>query len=196
MASKAIALLKKHPAYRVAKFESGLYRDLGRWIRGRCLVPEGASPLPHPPGRLQMLGFFTAILAIEMVVVHLLLPAGWVRLVALLLSLWAVVWVWSFIAGERIRPSYEGPDTLVLRRGRTVFADVPVASVARRRAERTFASDIEIEGDTLTVGGSGGTDTVLELREPVLAAGDRYPWQKAKISPVTRVRFYAGQRDL
>lgn len=196
MASRAITLLKKHPAYRVAKFELGLYRDLGRWIRGRCLVPDSASPLPHPPGRLQMLGFVTAVLAIEMVVVHLLLPAGLVRLVALLLSLWAVVWVWSLIAGERIRPSYEGPDALVLRRGRTVFAEVPALLVAQRRTERTFASDIEIEGNTLTVGGSGGTDTLLELSEPIEAAGDRYPWQKAKTAPVTRVRFYAGQRGL
>ena len=77
-----------------------------------------------------------------------------------------------------------------------MFAEVPALLVAQRRTEKTFASDIEVEGNTLTVGGSGGTDTLLELSEPIEAAGDRYPWQKAKTAPVTRVRFYAGQRGL
>ncbi|WP_185966072.1 hypothetical protein [Corynebacterium guaraldiae] len=60
-----------------------------------------------------MLGFVTAVLVVEMVVVHLILPAGVVRVVALLLSLWAIIFVWGLIAAERIRPGYISDDVIV-----------------------------------------------------------------------------------
>lgn len=190
--TKVWRLLKKHPGFRFAAYEWGLYRDLWRWMRGRTLLPAGAAALPHPPGRLQMLGFLTAVLIVEMVVVHLLLPAGVLRIVALLLSLWAIVFVWGLIAAERIRPSYLTEDVIVLRRGNTVFVEVPTALVCTQSADRTFASGVEIHDGELTVGGPAGTDTLLQLSEPVQAAPDRYPWQRAQLQDVTTVRFYSA----
>ena len=105
-AHKLRTLAAKHPAVRAGRYELGLYCDLIRWARGRTDVSEGARALPHPPGRLQMLGFLTAVLLIELVAVHLLLPSGTVRLIALLLSLWGIVFVWGLVASERVRPSY------------------------------------------------------------------------------------------
>ncbi|OHO66076.1 MULTISPECIES: hypothetical protein [Corynebacterium] len=182
--------VEKHPGFRLAKYEVGLYQDLWRWMRGQTLIPTGAVALPHPPGRLQMLGFITAVLVVEMVVVHLLLPAGVLRIAALLLSLWAVVFVWGLIAAERIRPSYVTNELTVLRRGNTVFVEVPMALVRSKRADRTFESAIVIREGELTVGGPAGTDTLLLLSEPVQASPDRYPWQRALPTEVTKVRFY------
>ena len=90
-----LRLFRKHPGFRLAKYELGLYRDLLRWIRRETLIPEEATALPHQPGRLQLLGMVTAVLAVEAVVVHLVLPAGALRIAALLVSLWAVVYVWG-----------------------------------------------------------------------------------------------------
>lgn len=182
--------VEKHPGFRLAKYEVGLYQDLWRWMRGQTLIPTGAVALPHPPGRLQMLGFITAVLVVEMVVVHLLLPAGVLRIAALLLSLWAVVFVWGLIAAERIRPSYVTNELTVLRRGNTVFVEVPMALVRSKRADRTFESAIVIREGEITVGGPAGTDTLLLLSEPVQASPDRYPWQRALTTEVTKVRFY------
>lgn len=187
--------LGKHPGFRLAKYEFSLYRDLWLWIRGETLLPAGAQALPHPPGRLQMLGFVTAVLVVEMVVVHLILPAGVVRVVALLLSLWAIIFVWGLIAAERIRPSYISDDATVLRRGKTVFAEIPTAVVQHKSVDRSFASAIEIRDGELTVGGPAGTDTLLQLSSPVMATPDRYPWQRPQPMEVDRVRFFSAARE-
>lgn len=187
--------LRKHPAFRFAKYELSLYRDLWHWIRGETLLPVGAQALPHPPGRLQMLGFLTAVLVVEMVVIHLILPAGVVRVVALLLSLWAIIFVWGLIAAERIRPGYISDDVIVLRRGRTVFAEIPTAIVQTKSIDRSFASEIEIRDGQLTVGGPAGTDTLLRLSAPVMATPDRYPWQRPQPMEVDKVRFFSAARQ-
>lgn len=187
--------LGKHPGFRLAKYEFSLYRDLWRWMRGETLLPAGAQELPHPPGRLQMLGFVTAVLVVEMVVIHLILPAGVVRVVALLLSLWAIIFVWALIAAERIRPGYISDDVIVLRRGRTVFAEIPTAIVQTKSVDRSFASEIKIRDGQLTVGGPAGTDTLLQLSSPVMATPDRYPWQRPQPMEVDKVRFFSAARQ-
>lgn len=191
-ARKLRTLAAKHPAVRAGRYELGLYRDLLRWARGRTDVPEGARALPHPPGRLQMLGFLTAVLLIELVAVHLLLPSGTVRLIALLLSLWGIVFVWGLVASERVRPSFIDDQRLVLRRGRKIFAEVPLALVNQWDVNRSYETDVIVDDEQLTVGGSAGTDTRIKLLEPVRATEDTYPWQKKRTAPVTRIRFYAG----
>ncbi|WP_246819463.1 hypothetical protein [Corynebacterium sp. HMSC072A02] len=130
-----------------------------------------------------------------MVVVHLILPAGVVRVVALLVSLWAIIFVWGLIAAERIRPSYISDDATVLRRGRTVFAEIPTAVVQHKSVDRSFASAIEIRDGELTVGGPTGTDTLLQLSSPVMATPDRYPWQRPQPMEVDRVRFFSAARE-
>ncbi|SQH99996.1 hypothetical protein [Corynebacterium minutissimum] len=137
-----------------------------------------------------MLGFVTAVLVIEMVAVHFVLPAGALRILALLLSVWAIIFVWGLIAAERIRPSYVTEERTVLRRGKTIFVQVPMALVRSKRADRTFESAVVISKGELTVGGPAGTDTLLDLSEPVQASPDRYPWQRAHPKEVTKVRFY------
>lgn len=112
---------------------------------------------------------------------------------ALLLSIWAVVFIWGFTASERMRHSNLTDTETVLRRGRKVFAVVPASTVHVRGQERTFISDVGVEDGVLTIGGPAGTDAALELVEPVEASPDRYPCQKVYTHPVMRVRFYAGE---
>ncbi|MCP1388051.1 hypothetical protein M5J20_07580 [Corynebacterium sp. TA-R-1] len=193
---RAWELVQRHPGVRAARYELSLYRDLARWMRGRVEVPAGAAALPHQPGRLQMLGFLTAIMLVEIVAVHLLLPPGTVRIVAFVVSVWGVVFVWALVASERVRPSYVTDEEIVLRRGRKVFAAVPRETVAAVRRDRSFASDVALGDGELALGGPAGTDLFLELREPVDAAHDTYPWQKVRTEPVTRLRFYAGGVEL
>lgn len=139
-----------------------------------------------------MLGFLTAVLLIELVAVHFLLPAGVLRMVALVLSVWGLVFVWAMIAGERVRPGYVDDRELVLRRGKKVFAVVPLADVSNVRRDRTFEAEVAVSGGELVVGGPVGTDVVVELLSPVAAARDGYPWQKPVWEDVDRVRFYSG----
>lgn len=187
-----LRLLRKHPGFRLAKYELGLYRDLIHWIRRETLIPEGAVAIPHQPGRLQMLGIVTGVLAIEAGVVHLVLPEGIIRVVALLLSLWALVFVWGLIAAERIRPSYFDDKTVVLRRGRTLFTEIPTTSVHSVTDSPSYTSAVEVADGVLTFGGPAGTDTLICLHEDVLAYPDRYPWQRPVPVRIKRIRYYRG----
>ncbi|GAB3074924.1 hypothetical protein [Corynebacterium aquatimens] len=189
---KVWALARRHPGVRAAQYEWNLYRDLVRWVRGTTLVPDGAHAFPHQPGRLQLVAMFTVVLLVELVVVHLMLPDGALRIVALLLSVWGIVFIWALIASERIRPSYSDDKTLVLRRGRKVFAEIPRDIIASQTQSRNHTSETVVGDNELTLGGPAGTDTLLTLLEPIDAAEDTYPWQKKRTQPVRRVRFYAG----
>lgn len=100
---------------------------------------------------------------------------------------------------------YSAADLAAVHRARALIdAGVAVADIHRPDAvERSisllddrFASDVALGDGELALGGPAGTDVLLDLREPVDAAHDTYPWQKARTEPVTRVRFYAGQTAL
>lgn len=190
--TKVWRLLRKHPAVRAAQYECGLYRDLWRWSRGCTLVPESAEALPHQPGRLQLVAMFSVVILIELVVVHLLLPEGMLRIAALLLSVWGLVFIWALIGSERIRPSYIDSERVVLRRGRKVFVDIPRELIAKQSRSRSHAAETGIADGELTLGGPAGTDTLLTLHTSIDAAEDTFPWQKKRTQPVSRVRFYSG----
>lgn len=190
--NKTWSLLRKHPAVRAARYEAGLYRDLVWWLCGKTVVPGGAQVLPHQPGRLQLVGMFTVVLLVELVVVHLLLPDGALQILALVLSVWGVLFVWALVASERVRPSYIDADRLVLRRGHKVFAEIPRQIIHTHRHATGYATDTAVADGELVIGGPAGTDTLLILRSPVLATEDTYPWQKKRTQPVSRVRFYSG----
>ena len=177
---------------RAAQYEWSLYRDLWRWARGQTLVPGSAEALPHQPGRLQLVAMFTVVILIEIVVVHLLLPEGALRILALLLSVWGIVFIWALIASERIRPSYSDSERVVLRRGRKIFVDIPRELIAKQSHSRSHAAETVVSDGKLTLGGPAGTDTLLTLRTPIDAAEDTYPWQKKRTQLVSRVRFYSG----
>lgn len=189
--TELLHLLGRHPAIRAARYEWGLYHDFWHWIRHRTLLPEGAQALPHQPGRLQLVAMFTVVILTEIVVVHLLLPEGAPRIVALLLSMWGIVFIWALIASERIRPSYMDGERVVLRRGRKIFADIPRELIARQSHSRSHAAETVVGDGELILGGPAGTDILLTLHTPIEAAEDTYPWQKKRTRRVTRVRFYS-----
>ncbi|MHA2790040.1 hypothetical protein ACXZ66_12995 [Corynebacterium sp. S7] len=140
-----------------------------------------------------MVAAFTVVIAIEAVIVDFLISVPWLRIVAVILAVYSVILIWGILAGERIRPHYLGADHLVLRRGRKTFATIPLAAIASTRPERTFNSEMhELRDDSLTLGGSHGTDTTLALSTPVSVAHDTWPWQEKRTSEVSTISLYSG----
>ncbi|WIM67556.1 hypothetical protein QP027_10750 [Corynebacterium breve] len=131
----------------------------------------------------------TAAVVLEAIAVDFLISQRLIRIIALVIAVYSVVMIWALIAAERIRPSYVG-DQLVLRRGRKIFAKVPSELIKAVTKERTFAEQVNIDNNTLTLGGTHGTDTTITLNRPVEALRDTYPWQRRRTTPVTRIRLY------
>ena len=61
-----------------------------------------------------MVGMLSAVMSVEMVCVHLLLPVGTIRLLALVISLWGLAFMWAALASERAYPSYVTDDEPVV----------------------------------------------------------------------------------
>ncbi|WP_257202760.1 hypothetical protein [Corynebacterium cystitidis] len=76
-------------------------KDLARWIRGMPLIPPHAVALPHQPGRIQLIAAFTAVMVVEIIVVDLLLPWTWLRILVAVISAYSIIMLWCFIADEK-----------------------------------------------------------------------------------------------
>ena len=88
-----------------------------------------------------VIGAFIFGSALELVVVHLLLPWETIRLIADILSLWGLLWMFGYLAKVIVHPHLVGPDELRVRYGPSVDHRIPWGDVAevkatRRRGER------------------------------------------------------------
>src|SRR3954454_8131650 len=71
-------------------FESGIWRSLWRWMFRRTgRLPADATAIPYAAGAAPLIWVFIAITAIEIPILHLLLPTLTLRLIALGLGAWA-----------------------------------------------------------------------------------------------------------
>lgn len=169
---------------RALLYELSLYRSLLRWGLRRPAttdpdeIPVGYAQLSTPVLILWIFGS-----AVEVVVVHVLLPWESLRTVALVLGVWGLVWMIGLLASLRVYPHLMAPSYLRVRQGPRVDLLVPwdaVEAVVSRRRE--LPSSIravqvqEVDGQTdLHVAVGGETNVSLVLRRPLTlrtAGGD------------------------
>jgi hypothetical protein len=95
-----------------------------------------------------IIGAFIFVSLIELPVVHLLLPWQAVRLIALVLSVWGLLWMLGFLASMKVFPHLLDDDGLRVRHGTTVDIHIPweaVASVASRRGSVPTRKTVSVE---------------------------------------------------
>ena len=161
---------------RALLFELSLYRSLFTWVLRRPVtttveeVPVGYSQLVAPVMWLWIFGS-----AVEVVVVHVLLPWDSVRTAALVVGVWGLLWMVGLLASMRAYPHLLAPEYVRVRQGPRVDLRVPwteVQTVVARRRE--LPSSIravqvqEVDGRTdLHVAVGGETNVSLVLRRPL-----------------------------
>jgi hypothetical protein len=124
------------PAYgrpfwrRALRFEVSMYVGLLRWWGRRPAVPAGATPLRYAGVIAPTLWLWTAVSAVEMVVVHLVLPWETVRTVLLVVSIWGLVWMLGLLGTQIAYPHLLerglAAPVLRLRSGRTLDLPIPL----------------------------------------------------------------------
>jgi hypothetical protein len=183
----AVALVR-----RVVAFEISLYRSLFRWVTRRPYVPAGAAPFGYVGVIAALLWVFIVVSAIEMVVVHLLLPWETVRIVADILGLWGLVWMLGLLASFRVHPHVVGEGGLRVRRGTGVDLTIPwdaVATVAGRERSRESSRGVQLDradgATVLNVVMAGRTTVDVKLRRPLVVPLRTGP------ETVTEVRLFA-----
>ncbi len=115
----------------LVRLEIGIWRSLfllaARRVPGRG---PGVGTFPYAKEVSPLLYAFIGVSALELVVVHLILPWETVRTIALVLSLWGLLWMIGFLASLRVFPHLVGPDGLRVRYGTSVDVRVPWEAVA------------------------------------------------------------------
>jgi hypothetical protein len=135
---------------------------------------------------------FIGVAAIEVPVLHMLLPWEIVRLVAAVLGVYAVVWMIGMLAAQRVHPHVVETAGLRVRNGMTLDFLVPWEQIAEARYRmrslegmRTFQVEGEGGARALSIGVGSQTTVDLLLREPVVLRCGRQG------VPVSSLRFYA-----
>ena len=120
-----IARLLRLPR-RLVRLEISIWRSLGLWAARR--VPgdgPGIQALAYGKDQRPLLLAFIFLSALEIPVVHLLLPWEVARLALLALGVWGLLWMLGLLAAMKVHPHLVGPDGLRVRYGTFVDLEIP-----------------------------------------------------------------------
>ncbi len=186
--SAALDLLR-----RAVVFEVGMWRALYRWLRRRPDVRPGAESFPYAGAVTPVLWVFIVVSAIEVVVVHVVVPWETVRLVLDVAGVYGVLWMLGMLASLRTAPHTVDDGGLRVRHGASVdvvvpWADIAAVRVRRRSVEGSRTVHLHTDGRRRAVSVAVGASTQLdvELRTPRVL-----PLRRAGDEPVEEIRIAA-----
>lgn len=165
----------------LVRLEIGIWRSLALWTLRR--VPGRGPDVQAFAYAREVTPLLLAFIwgsLLEIVVVHLLLPWETVRLVALVIGVWGLLWMAGFLAGMRVHQHLVGPSSLRLRSGTTVDVPIPWEAVESITAQRGRVPK-EPEPGIAYIDQMGQTRVTVQLRRPISVDGRE----------VREVRFYA-----
>ena len=155
-------------------FELNLYRSLFRWVTRRRDVPRSTEAFGYAQAVTPVMWLWIFASALEVPLVHVLIPWDTVRITVLALSIWGLVWMVGVLASLNVYPHLVTDSTLRVRNGASV--DIPLAwseieTVVSRRQDlpssaRTLQPRETEDGLDLRVGVSGQVNIHVVLKEP------------------------------
>jgi hypothetical protein len=170
---------------------AGGFESIALLVRGRGDVPAGATVIPGGAAQRTFLVVMMVLGLVEIVLVDLIVPWTWLRVVMLVLGVYSVVWLFGFYAGLRTRPHYVDDDRLVLRVGHLASVSVDVDSIRAVRREThdkytgaKYKGIVSVSGDVVAMQGMSGT-TVTVVLEP----GSPVRVSRRGTVPAAEVRF-------
>lgn len=164
-------------ARRGVLFELRLYRSLALWIMRRPDVRyDDAQPVTYARTVTPVMWLWIFASAVEVPLVHILIPWDTVRIVVLVLSIWGLVWMVGLLASLTVYPHLLTPTAIRVRYGAGTDVEIPWAEVTavsheRRDLEstiRTLQPRETDRGTNLQVAVSGQVNVHLTLREPTV----------------------------
>ncbi len=155
-------------------------------------MSEDATAFPYAAGIAPVMWVFIAMSAVEIPILHLLLPAGWWRIGALILGAWGLLWMVGLLASMHVHPHLMEPDGLRLRYGTSIDVVVPwhaIESVNRHSRNLAKSRTVQVDhtghGDACLLVVNSQTNVDIRFRGPLSLGIRRCP------DPVTAIRCYA-----
>jgi hypothetical protein len=173
-------------ARRALVYELGMWRSLLLWVRRRLPAGDaGGQTFGYAQVVTPVIWAFIVVSAIEIPIVHLLVPWPAVRTVLLAAGVYGVLWMIGMLASLKVHPHVVDDVGLRVRNGATVTFAVPweeIAAVRSRRRSTEGMRSIQVHGEddgralSVAVGNQTTVDVVLRRPLPLLAArGDGKP---------------------
>lgn len=177
----------------LVRLEIGIWRSLILLVARR--VPgqrPGVQLFSYVRAVAPIMGAFIFVSALELPVVHLLLPWETVRLIADVLSIWGLLWMVGFLASMKVFPHLVDAQGLRVRYGTSTDIHIPwdaIASVTSRRGSMPSGRTVQVErsadGTVVSVAVLKQTKVAVVLREPTTVE------LPEGMEEITELRFYA-----
>ena len=179
-------------------YEVRLWVALFRWVfRRPPRVTPGTTTHAYAGGARLLFGAFIGISAIEIPILHLILPWPAARVASLIVGGYGLFWMIGLLATLHTNPHLVGPDGLRIRNSSTVNVPIGWNAIAGMRVRRRSLppggqTQVETAGDerVLSLGVGGQTSVDVLFSRPVTV-----PVKKALGEPVTQIRFHADDPE-
>jgi len=180
-------------ARKAVAFEGTMWRSLYRWAfrRRRRLEPDGQA-FGYTSTVMPLLLAFIGVSAIELPVLHLIVPWTGVRIALDILGVYGLLWMFGLLVMLRVNPHVVGEAGLRVRSGTTVDMTIPWDYVAEIRAWRHTVparprQPVERTGDSVVLHLPVMSQTTVDIRfvgptTVPLADGDSEPLTGLRIA--------------
>jgi len=153
-------------------FELNIYKSLLRWLLRRPSIPADFEPVGYAQLATPMMALWIFGSALELPLVHVLVPWHGLRISLLVIGVWGLLWMLGALAGLRSYPHLLGHDTLRIRNGATHDIAVPWEAIAHvATQDRSLPSSMWVlqqqqteQGTHLNVAVSGRVNVHLTFR--------------------------------
>ena len=181
----------------VAETELQSLRAVALIVRGRR-SPAGHPCIPYGRGLLGTVVAFCCVAAVEVAVLHLLIPVPWVRTALTVLGLYAFVVVLGLVLSRVVYPHYVEHGRLHLRQGsrRVLTVDLgSVTEVATRRRIDVVGLYPGVRDSRLCLPSQDGTNLDLVLADEVRVEAGVRRRDRRRAGGAVRVRHVSLHVD-
>jgi hypothetical protein len=180
------------------RYELRLWEALFRWVfRRPYRVEPGTVAFSYSGAATLLFGVFIGLSALEIPILHLVLPWPMARAVSLFVGAYGLFWMFGLLATLRTHPHLVGPSGLRIRNSTTVdvavcWDDVEAVRVRRRSLPPGGQTQVDEAGAerVLSLGVGSQTSVDVLLSHPLTVAV-----KKTGGAPVTQIRFHADDPE-
>jgi len=181
-------------------YEARMWVSLFRWVLRRPVAGPGGTPFGYARTVTPVMLAFIGVSAVELPILHLLLPWPTIRLVADVLSAYGLIWMIGLLASVRVNPHVVSPAGLRVRAGGGVDLTVDWDDIAAIRvADRTVEGrSVKVADSALHLAVIKHTNVDITFRGPTileLPRGDTEPVRELRIAADEPAALVARARE-
>jgi len=160
----------EEPLLRPVIAELQAFRSLCLLLLRKRRVPPGAKLFSYTKGTMALPTVFFVLSLVELLIVHVVVPWQWLRIVLLILTIWGVLFIAGFFATRVVHPHFVTAGVVHLRWGHRTVLTTPLSNVVsviphtNRSHTQPYAA-----GERLVLTQSQIPNVIIQFTEPLHA---------------------------